>query len=899
MHAPEPSHDPQRTIDPVAEPSPQPDTVDVSQPDQRTDEGRTRPYLPTPSDVSSLGSNFPIPPIDLDRTGPYVLKQSEEAPTIPGYVVHDQLAKGGMGRVYAGYDLTLDREVAIKTLLPGADAERFITEAKITARLPHPAIPPVHALGTLVDGTPWLAMKLIHGQTLAALLKSRNRDPSRDREGAESEAASLPARLRANDLPRFIQIFEQICQAVGFAHSRGILHRDLKPLNVMVGEFGEVQVMDWGLAKDTSRDRQGAAVPSLHPSPAGRGEGGESAEHTAAGTILGTPGYMAPEQARGEVVDQRADVFALGSILAAILTGKPAFVGTSKLETIQKSASADLTDVLTRLDRCGADAELVALCKRCLAAKAEDRPENGQTVAAEVAAYRASVEARLRQAETEQAKAEMRAVEQAKRRRQFVWAAGIVLLTLTVGLAASLWQMNRAINAEQQANRNAEEAEKRLGQTQRGNQILLAVFRDLDIRDVKQGKEPLEAVLATRLVQAAREVEGEAVGDALAVATLQTQLGRTLIVLGHAREAVPLLEKAWDTRVARGGEDHPETLQTLNVLAAAYRVSGRLDKALPLLEESLRRHQEALGPEHRDTLAGLHNLAVGYRDAGKLDLALPLHEESLRRSRAKLGYDHPDALAHLNELAITLDQAGQSARALSLKEEVLQLRRDKLGPDHPDTLSSMNNLAATYDDLREFSKSLPLYEEALEKSRAKLGEDHPNTLKTLGNLAVAFCDAGQSDRAVPLYAEYFQHLRKRAKPGDAVLAGRLTAAAEKLLSCGRPQEAETYLRECLDIREKPHPDHWTTFHVQALLGAALLSQKKYADAEPLLIKGYEGMKAREQTIPPAGKKYIPKALDRLIELYTATDKPDEVEKYQELRAKYQAAKEAKKEQKEK
>lgn len=692
----------------------EPVTVDVSQA-----EPSTGPHQP--------GPHQPTPPV--------------EVPMIPGYRILDEIAHGGMGRVYAGHDQTLDREVAIKTLLPGANAERFVTEAKITAKLPHPNIPPVHAMGTLPDGMPWLAMKLIRGQTLAKLLKDRS-NPK-------------------DNQPRYIQIFEPIAQAVGFAHSRGIIHRDLKPLNVMVGEFGEVQVMDWGLAKDTtSRDRQGVDSTAV-------ADVSGSLEHTAAGAILGTPGYMAPEQARGEVVDQRADVFALGSILAAILTGKPAFVGTSKLETFQQSANADLTDALTRLNTCGAEAELIDLARRCLAASPDQRPSNGQVVANEVAAYRASVEARLRQAETEAAQAQVRAVEHAKRRRQFVWAAGVVMLTLTLGLVASLWQMNRAIGAEQRANRNAEESERRLGQVQRGNAILLAVFQDLDIREQKQKKEPLEAVLASRLVQAARELEGEAVGDALDVAALQTQLGRTLVALGHARDAVPLLEKAWGTRVASGGADRPESLQTLNVLAVAYHASGHLDKALPLMEKCLQHHQEALGADHRDTLASLHNLAAGYQEAGLLDKALSFHEEALRRSRAKLGYDHPDTLASLNDLAVTLDRAGQSARALPLREEVVRLRRAKLGPDHPDTLSSMNNLALSYGNVGDVDKAVQLHEEVLQLQRAKLGRTTPTRSEPLATSPWPFVTLGSPTapyRSTPSTSTTSASVPSRATP---------------------------------------------------------------------------------------------------------------------------------------
>ncbi len=157
-----------------------------------------------------------------------------DLPAVPGYRVLREIARGGMGRVLAAYDLSLDREVALKILLPGANADRFVRESKITARLPHPGIPPVHALGTLADGSPFLAMKLIAGQTLADEMKTADR-------------------------PRLLQAFTQVCQAVGFAHSRGVIHRDLKPANVMVGAFGEVQVMDWGLAKDLERADQAVA----------------------------------------------------------------------------------------------------------------------------------------------------------------------------------------------------------------------------------------------------------------------------------------------------------------------------------------------------------------------------------------------------------------------------------------------------------------------------------------------------------------------------------------------------------------------------------------------------------------------------------------------------------------
>lgn len=356
-----------------------------------------------------------------------IVQQSEsgtETVFVPGYRVLHEIARGGMGRVLAARDLILDRDVALKILLPGASADRFVRESKITARLPHPGIPPVYALGTLADGSPFLAMKLIVGQTLAAERKTANQ-------------------------PRLLQVFTQVCQAVGFAHSRGVIHRDLKPSNVMVGAFGEVQVMDWGLARDLPRENQSdnsfrpAAVVSADqfemPTII---QGGESTDdRTRAGAVMGTPAYMAPEQARGEMVDARADVFALGGILCALLTGRPPFVGTSAMEMIQHAATGDLADANARLDACGADAELVALCRRCLSVNPLDRPEDGQTMADAMTTYLNGVQERLQVASRERAVAVARETELRKRRWVQLALAAAVLVVL-LGCAAFAWWQN-------------------------------------------------------------------------------------------------------------------------------------------------------------------------------------------------------------------------------------------------------------------------------------------------------------------------------------------------------------------------------------------------------------------------------------------------------------------------
>ncbi|HEV3021450.1 MAG TPA: serine/threonine-protein kinase, partial [Pirellulales bacterium] len=351
--------------------------------------------------------------------------------TFGDYELLREIARGGMGRILAAHDRTLDREVALKILLPGANADRFVRESKITARLPHPGIPPVHALGTLADGSPFLAMKLIVGKTLADELKIADR-------------------------PRLLQAFTQVCQAVGFAHSRGVIHRDLKPANIMVGAFGEVQVMDWGLAKDlASREASGAShLLAAQPSAIVGTDPNRTTDHlaasestddrTQAGTVMGTPAYMAPEQARGEPTDARGDVFALGGILCAILTGHPPFTGKSSLEVIQRAASADLAEANAKLDGCGADAELVALCQRCLSPDPVDRPADGQAVADALTAYVNGVQERLQAAERERAVTLAKATEQRKRRRVVAALSAVVVIIMAVGSLAAVEMRNAA-----------------------------------------------------------------------------------------------------------------------------------------------------------------------------------------------------------------------------------------------------------------------------------------------------------------------------------------------------------------------------------------------------------------------------------------------------------------------
>jgi eukaryotic-like serine/threonine-protein kinase len=372
-----------------------------------------------------------------DRPGPAA---AAPPPAAAGrYVLGDEIARGGMGAVYRATDTAFGREVAVKVLLDryapaSAAARRFRDEARITGQLQHPGVPPAFDLGALPDGRPFLAMKLIKGDTLDDLLKA------------------------AADRGRLVAAFEQVCQAVAYAHAHGVVHRDLKPANVMVGAFGEVQVMDWGLAKVLA---DGPAGPPADPEATASGTEIRSPRDgdellTQAGSVLGTPAYMPPEQALGAVheVDTRSDAFGLGGILAAVLTGRPPFVGDTAETTRVMAARGQVADCFARLDASGADPGLVALAKRCLAPEKADRPADAGEVAGAVAALRQAADDRARRAELDRVKAEgeaaaaeVRAAEQRRRARLRLAVLGLAAGLLAAG-GGFAWYSDRQAAAE-------------------------------------------------------------------------------------------------------------------------------------------------------------------------------------------------------------------------------------------------------------------------------------------------------------------------------------------------------------------------------------------------------------------------------------------------------------------
>jgi serine/threonine-protein kinase len=699
---------------------------------------------------------------------------------LAGYEVIEEVGHGGRGIVYRVTDPEMNRPLAVKVLRPELRGEpdavrRFLEEAQVTGQLQHPGIVPVHAIGQLPDGRPYLVMKLIQGRTLAKLLAER------------------PA--PAHDLPGFLSIFQQVCQAVAYAHSRGVIHRDLKPANVMVGAFAEVQVMDWGLAKVLAErgftneakgpGQEDAKQASTIRTVRTEAMGLSSVE----GTVTGTFAYMSPEQARGQVeeIDRRSDVFGLGAVLCEVLTGQGPFAGLQAWKLQLTAAAPDLDAAFARLDCCGADAELIALAKDCLAPEREHRPRDAAAVAERLATYLAEVQDRLRRAELDKAAAQARAEEsrataRAERRARRL-TAGLavavlaVLMSLTVG---GLWLQRKQAEETRQAEAlQAEEA--RQAEARQAEEVRQAEALQQDVGallaqagDFRKGGHFEESHGLLKQAQQRLGTEGPAdlrakVGQALADTELAKRLDAArlrvsnavgdgeLNYAGGAKEYAAALQEAG---LGQEGED-------AEVVAARVRASTMRAEVVAALDEW------ASATRDLDQRTWLVTVARAADPDPERDR---LRQAWLRRDR--------EALARMAQVPNLSPQlAAALGRTLSaIGGDALPLLREAQAL-HPDDFWLNFGLAGELCNVKQWDEAIGFYRAALAL--------RPRVAILCYNLGFVNRERGRLDEAISYYEQALS-----IDPKDARILNNLgTVLAEK----GRLDEAIDRLEQSLHI----------------------------------------------------------------------------------------------------
>jgi tetratricopeptide (TPR) repeat protein len=841
-------------------------------------------------------------------------------PPVPGYEIMEEVGRGGMGVVYKARQRGLNRLVALKMVLAGVHAGsqhrvRFRVEAEAVARLEHPNIVQIHEVGHH-EGLPYLSLEFVDGGSLAQRL-----------DGTPM-AADRAARL-----------VQTLARAMEHAHRRGVIHRDLKPANVLLTADGVPKISDFGLAKRLELD--GVTLAS--------------------GAVMGTPSYMSPEQAAGKPkeIGPATDVYALGAILYELLTGRPPFKAETPSETLLQVQAQEPVSPSRLQHKLSHD--LTTICLKCLAKDRRKRYASAEALADDLQRFLAGEPIRARPVGRPER------LWRWCRRNPFVAALlGACALLLVAGTAVSTWQAVRATLAEGLAQQRLRQAtaEKERADEERAVAVAVNEFLQNDLlgeatpdRNPRHKQVTVEEVLG----RAAARIPGKFAKQPRVEVAIRLTIGEAYRVLGDYAAARPHVERAVEVGRRVLGEEHPDTVQSMNTLAVLYQHQGQLADAEPLFVKALEVRRRLLGEEHPDTLIFLNNLAMLYKAQGQFAKAEPLYVrtlevrrrvlgeedphtlisinnlamlyqaqcqyakaepllvETLAVGRRVLGAEHPNTLSYMNSLGMVYQAQGQLPKAEPLLVETLAVSRRVLGAEHPNRLSYMNNLAAVYQAQGQLAKAEPLLIETLAVGRRVLGEEHPKTLGYMNNLATVYTAQGQFAKAEPLFAEAVAGARKKlglahattehvirnlndcymrmgqparaeplcreladswsrnAGPDSPQYAGALAALGFNLLQQQKWAAAEPVLRDALAIHEKQEPDAWAACHSRSLLGGSLLGQKKYAEAEPLLLAGYEGMRRREDRLPPQGKGQLTTALERLVRLYDAWGKKDKAD----------------------
>jgi serine/threonine-protein kinase len=729
-------------------------------------------------------------------------------------------ATGGIGRVWLAHDDRLGRDVALKELRPERAGNpvvwgRFLKEAQITGQLEHPGIVPIYELGHRPDDqAPFYTMRFVRGRTLAEAVAAFHQNRSRGEAG--------PLELR-----ELLTSFVGVCNAVAYAHSRGVLHRDLKPQNVVLGDYGEVMVLDWGLAK--LMDQTEVADEPTPLAVAAEGDG----EATMQGEVLGTPAYMAPEQAEGRLdrLSPATDVYGLGAILYEVLTGQAPFTGAESTAVLRRVI--EQTPSRPRALVPAVSAALEAVCLKALAKKRAERYASAKELAGEVQRFLAGEPVTAyREPLT------VRAGRWVKRHRVLVSSAAAAGLVALVGLVLLLVLQARA-------NRDLQAANER--ERQRFELALEAIktFHTGVSEDVLLKQEQFQE-LQKRLLGGAAEFYGKLeqllqdqadVRSRRALGTAYYELGDLTRKISSQPEALKVYRKALAVRRELAGEPDADVEVRLDVarsLLAMVRLqteTGDAKGALASAEEARALVETLRGatptdPVHAELAASHRCIAWVLSQTGKLKEALAAYEQA-RALEQKLADASPtvsrfqsDLANSHNNIGWTLAQTGQLKEALAAYEQSLALRQ-KLADANPSITSFQSDLAFSHNNVGnllaktgQLKEALAAYEQSL-ALRQKLADANPSVTAFQSDLArshndigMLLAETGKPKEALTAHQKARAIYQKLADANPSVTAFQRDLAnshmniANLLTKTGQPKEALAAYEQSLALAQK-------------------------------------------------------------------------------------------------
>jgi tetratricopeptide (TPR) repeat protein len=639
-----------------------------------------------------------------------------------------------------------------------------------------------------------------------------------------------------------------VCHAVQHAHQKGIIHRDLKPSNILVEVHDVrpvVKIIDFGIAKAIGQQLTDKTM------------------YTAMAHMVGTPMYMSPEQAglSSLDVDTRSDVYSLGVLLYELLAGTSPF----ESDTLKKAGYDEMRRIIREEEPPKPSTRLSTLQEAALSTIAERRGLEAGKLAPELrreldwVVMKAMEKDRNRRYESASAlaadvlrylsdepvqacppSAGYRLRKFWRRNRRLLVTAGVFVALLTTATAVSSWQ---AVNARI-AQRRAEAAESQAATEAAIAQAVNAFLQEDLLGQVTRGPTDWESGGNQPL-------------------TVKEALDRAAARIGQRFQDQPLVEAAIRRTIgeAYGGLE-------LNQLA------------LPHLERAIALQEAHLSPDHPDTLASVRALANVYSTTCRHPEAIDLHRRILGIREAQLGPQHPETLACLRRLGWDYLNNRQYDKSAQLFEQVLEKQRSVCGPTHPDTLATIHILARNYEYMGRLAESMALHEEGLNGLRSTNGPQHGSTIGAMMAYAQACQRAGVLDRAEQLLREALALNEKNGNPPRQQRSNALGWLALTMHLKGRDAEAESLIRETLAFHEKVAPDHPRTCYWRSVLGVILLGQRRDAEAGPLILKGYQGMKERETEY--AGYELErAEAGERVVRFYELTNHPGEGRRWRE------------------
>lgn len=770
----------------------------------------------------------------------------------------EELGRGGMGIVYKAEQASPRRTVALKVMRAGllseSAAARFEREARVLGMLRHPGIAQIYQAGTASVGDggepiPYFAMELVAGEPVTRY--------------ADRVALDTHGRLR---------ILAEIADAVHHAHTKGVIHRDLKPGNILVDERGRVKVLDFGIARLADDDQ---------------GDGFHERTLSRTGQLIGTVSYMSPEQVAGVVddLDTRSDVYTLGVIGYQLLSGQMPHdtEGRSVVETARTIAESSIRPLSAIDNRLRGD--VATVIGKALEKDRDRRYQSADEFGKDIGRYLRDEPISARPPSSVYLLRKF-----AKRNRPLVVGATAAVLALVAGVIGTSWQAVAATRAGHNAETRAtvalqindflrtmlESADPTIAQ---GRELTVrevvdqaaadVVSRDLvpevgaDVR-YTLGKtysllgdyDGAEMMLneAIHLYGSVEDIEPRYLISA------QRQLGYAISESGRPVEAEAIAAKAIEDLTAAYGASDPDVFAARSEYAKNILEQGRVEEAVDAMRSVASDAEKILGPADEVSMTLVHNLASALGVAGELRESVEINERVLEQRQETLGPTHPDTITSMNNLATTLVRLGELGRAEGMMREVLDRRRDVLGSEHRSTATAMQNLAGLLLKQGRLDEGEPLVREAFAICRERLGESHTVTLSAMNQLAYLLEDRGKFEEAEAMFRETIRILEQSAGRDHPEMFAPVNNLASLLVRMERPEEAEPLYTDLLArVEAVVGTEHYFTAIFRSNYGECLTALGRRADAIETLT---ESIRVLDATLGPDHERAV-KARTRL------------------------------------